>query len=109
MNEAGSWDEDVFREVAAKRLHAEIREHSSHSFDQMADIAEAMKADCPELAEKIDRVVGRTMLTSMLMPEVVTALFWAQTEPPPIVVEGEVVEEDALSEDEAEETEVQDE
>jgi hypothetical protein len=105
MDELRLWDEDTQRQGTARRLHATIQDQFSVSFDRIAAIAEGMKFANPDLAERIDRVVGHSMLRAMLMPDAMAALFLAQTEPPPIVVEGEMVE-DPFLEDEMEEVEV---
>ena len=108
MAELHLWDEDTQRRGTAERLHATIQDQSSVSFDHVAAIAKGMKSANPDLAERIDRVVGHSMLRAMLLPEMLTSLFWAQTEAPPEVIEGEIVEDPPL-EGEVEDLEVQDE
>lgn len=102
-------DENVARLAAARRLHDDVEQKVSGSFPQMVSLAEEIKRDHPELADRIDRVIGNSMLRTALMPQMLTSLFLAQTEDPPEVIEGEIVEEDPSLEDEAVETEVQDE
>ena len=109
MTDLDMWrDEFVERLDAARRLHADIEKQVSASFPRVASIAEEIKRAHPELADQIDQVAGHSLLRSTLMPQLLTSLFWAQTEDPPAVVEGDFVE-DPSPEDETEEMEVQDE
>lgn len=89
-------NEQVQRLVLAEEVRATVRDLSAGSFDKMAAIAQTMKSAYPHLAERIDGVLGHSMLRSMLMPEVMAALFLAQTEEPPVVVEGEAIDEDVV-------------
>ena len=89
MTDLDMWrDEFVERLDAARRLHADIEKQVSASFPRVASIAEEIKRAHPELADQIDQVAGHSLLRSTLMPQLLTSLFWAQTEDPPAVVEG---------------------
>jgi hypothetical protein len=80
--------------MLAGQVRAVVQEQTVGSFDRMAAIAQRMKSTYPHLADRIDCVLGHSMLRSMLMPEAMAALFLAQTEEPPVAIEGEVIDED---------------
>lgn len=109
MAEMDSWNDKLLQRLdIAGRLHADLEEEVSASFPQLASLAEVIKRDHPELAERIDLVIGNSMVRSARMPEMLTRLFLAQTQEPPEVIEGEVVE-DELEDEDGEEMEVHDE
>lgn len=102
-------EKNIQRLAIAKGLRADLEEQVSVSFPRVAQIAEELKRTHPELAERIDQVVGHSMIRATLLPQMLTDLFWAQTEEPPEVIEGEVVEDLSVEgpEDEIDEVEVQ--
>jgi hypothetical protein len=90
MNKTRFRDKDARRQATARQLHDAIEEHSSESFNRMTEIAGHIKTAHPELAGRVDLIIGRSMIRSILMPDAMTELFLAQTKEPPTIIEGEM-------------------
>lgn len=82
---------DKQRDLTAQGLAAALQSQAQNSISDLEAAAANLKARYPELTEKIDRMLNRSITRVQRMPQMVTALYLVNTyEPPEVtIIEGE--------------------
>ena len=83
---------EELRNRYAEWLLDTLRRRATDSIIGLEAVAERLTAQDPELAERIEWVIGQAIERAQRMPEAVTTLYLVNTEEPLEIVEGEVVE-----------------
>ena len=83
---------EQLRKQSAKWLLGSLQKRAADSVARLEAMAEHLKAQNPDLAERLDWVISQAVERTQMMPEAVTTLYLMNTQEPPEIIEGEVIE-----------------